>query len=339
MIKKKIKEGCVSWGIIGVGDVCEVKSAPAMNLISNSRIEAVMRRDAQKAKHYAKRHGIEKWYSDAEALINDPAINAIYVATPPAAHMEYTVKAAQAGKAVYVEKPMARSYKECQAMIDACTATGSPLYTAYYRRALPNFLHIKQLLDDGAIGDVRQVNVRLTKPIAYELLAKTVAQTEINWRVDPQIAGGGYFYDLASHQLDLLDFLLGPISDAQGFAANQAGNYEAEDIVSGSFRFASGVQGIGAWCFSASAHSECDTTTIIGSEGEIRFASFADSQVHLLNHRDGETCFEFQMPKHVQQPLITQVVDDLLGRGECASSGTSGARTNQVMEWMTSLRR
>src|SRR5690554_2520017 len=136
---KIIKDSTVKWGVIGVGIVCEVKSAPAMQLVKGSELVAVMRRDGEKAKDFALRHGVSKWYQDAEELINDPEVNAIYIATPPHAHAEMTRKAALAGKPVYVEKPMARTYQECQEMINCCNEAKVPLFVAYYRRALPNF--------------------------------------------------------------------------------------------------------------------------------------------------------------------------------------------------------
>src|SRR5690554_1696255 len=137
-----IKDTEVRWGIIGVGNVCEVKSAPAMNIIPNSRLVAVMRRNGEKAKAYAERHGVSQWYDNADDLINDPEVNAIYIATPPNAHAALTQKAAQAGKPVYVEKPMARTYQECMDMVKICEKAQVPLFVAYYRRALPNFLKI-----------------------------------------------------------------------------------------------------------------------------------------------------------------------------------------------------
>ena len=141
------KDKEIRWGIIGVGDVCEVKSAPAMNLIEGSKLVAVMRRDAQKAADYALRHGVPKWYDDADTLINDPEVNAIYIATPPGAHEIFTLKAAAANKPVYVEKPMARTYDECLNMIKACESAQVPLFTAYYRRMLPNCLNIHHMCE------------------------------------------------------------------------------------------------------------------------------------------------------------------------------------------------
>ena len=145
----------VRWGIIGCGDVTEVKSGPAFQKVNNSELVAVMRRTGELAKDYAKRHHIAKWYDNAEELINDPDVDAVYIATPPGSHKEYAIKVAKAGKPIYVEKPMALNITECQEMITACKDAGVPLYVAYYRRAQPRFLKIKELLENNAIGDVR----------------------------------------------------------------------------------------------------------------------------------------------------------------------------------------
>ena len=326
-MKKKIRDDTVRWGIIGAGDV---KSGPAMQRARGSELVAVMRRTARLAEDFAERHGVPRWYSDADALIDDDDINAIYIATPPVTHCEMTIKAAAAGKPVYVEKPMARTADECQTMIDACAAAGVPLYVAYYRRALPNFLKIRELLDTGRIGSIRYVRIELNQ----QLSPSPVHSGDVDWRVIPEYSGGGYFYDLASHQLDFLDFALGPIVSAKGMASNQAGLYAAEDIVCGTFMFESGVMGSGTWCFSSGASSERDITTVVGSEGEIRFATFTGNtgSVELETDAGGLETFEYDMPKHIQQGLIETVVDDLLGRGVCPSTGLSGARTSRVME-------
>jgi predicted dehydrogenase len=320
----------VRWGIIGAGDVCEVKSGPAMNKIKNSRLVAVMRRNAEKAKDYASRHGVPKWYDDADQLINDPEINAIYIATPPGSHEEYTLKAAKAGKPVYVEKPMARSHKECLSMVAACQHADVPLFTAYYRRSLPNFLKIQSMLKDGIIGDVRYVSILLNKTLQPDIV--WASGNSDNWRIDPEISGGGYFYDLASHQLDIMDFLFGPIQGAKGVARNQAGLYNAEDIVMGTFHFENGVVGQGTWCFNTSKVSDKEVTIIVGSKGQISFPFFGDHTVTLEVEGKEKEVMRFDIPVNIQQPLIQTIVDELLGKGKCPSTGTSGARTNQVME-------
>lgn len=320
----------IRWGIIGAGDVCEVKSGPAFNLVPKSKLIAVMRRNAQKAEDYAKRHKVPKWYDDADKLIHDPDINAIYIATPPGSHAEYTFKAAEAGKPVYVEKPMARTYKECMAMVDACKKVNVPLFVAYYRRRLPNFLKIKELVEEGAIGDIRFVDIKLLKTLKPDIVG--ASESKENWRIFPEIAGGGYFYDLASHQLDFLDYLFGPIRKANGYAHNQAGLYPAEDIVSGSFYFDNGVIGQGTWCFTTSDVSDIERTIIVGSKGQISFAYFGDGTVTLEVEGERKEVIPFVLPRHIQMPLINTMVGELLGKDNCPSTGISGSRTNWVME-------
>ncbi|HEX5689737.1 MAG TPA: Gfo/Idh/MocA family oxidoreductase [Roseiflexaceae bacterium] len=315
----------IRWGIIGCGDVTEVKSGPALQLADNSSLVAVMRRNGKLAQDYALRHGVPRWYDSAQDLIDDPEVDAVYIATPPAAHHEYTLRCAQAGKPVYVEKPMARNFAECQAMIEACRTAGVPLLVAYYRRALGRFRKIKELIDTGAIGEVRFVNVTLYQRV----IPATAADQALPWRVIPEISGGGLFVDLASHMLDFLDYALGPIRSVRGFAANQAARYPAEDIVTGSFVFESGVQGVGSWCFSA--FDRCDRTEIVGSAGMISYATF-EAQPVVLTTSAGREEFAIADPPHIQQPLIQTVVDELNGVGACPSSGDSAARTSWVMD-------
>lgn len=325
---RKIKDNEVRWGVLGVGDVCERKSAPAMSLVENSRLVAVMRRSEEKVRDYAKRHQVPKWYTDADELINDPEVNAIYIATPPHVHKELALKAAAAGKPVYVEKPMARTYEECKEMIAACEAAGVPLYVAYYRRTLPHFVKIKELIQEGRIGDVRYVNIQMNQVLVPEVMRNL----DNNWRVNPEIAGGGYFYDLASHQLDFLDFALGPIKSVKGFKGNQAGIYEAEDLVTAAFEFESGVMGTGSWCFSSNEVSAMDQTTIIGSKGQISYETFGAGKFFLETGNGEKECFEYDLPNHIQHFLIQSIVDDILGEGSSPSTGVSAARTNWVME-------
>lgn len=313
--------------MIGCGNVTEKKSAPAFNKIPNSQLVAVMSRSPEKAKVYAAKHGVPKCYVTADELINDKEVNAIYIASPPDSHLEYTLKAAAAGKPVYVEKPMARTYAECLQMIEACEKANVPLFVAYYRRYLPKFLKIKELLDKKEIGDVRFVSVNLTSP------PKKGDENKENlpWRVIPAIAGGGHFYDLASHQLDILDFFFGKIISAKGYSANQAGMYPAEDIVSGSFAFESGVLGNGVWCFTLSKSSEKDEIVIQGSKGCITFGTFDGNPIKLQN-ASGLQLLEVETPENIQLYMIEAVVGELLGGEKCLSTGKSAARTNLVME-------
>lgn len=317
----------IGWGIIGCGDVTEVKSGPGFQRADGSRLVAVMRRNGELAQDYARRHGVPRWYDSAEALIHDPEVDAVYIATPPAFHKPYTLLSAAAGKPVYVEKPMALNFGECQQMIRACQDAGVPLFVAYYRRALERFQKIKQLIDSRAIGEPRFVTVTLYQPLARDELSP---QT-LPWRVIPELAGGGRFVDLASHMLDFLDDLLGPIRAARGFASNQARRYPAEDIVSGTFLFESGVHGVGTWCFSA--FERLDRTEIVGTAGKLAYSTF-DTQPLVLTTPEGRTEHSIDYPAHIQQPLIQSIVDQLNGAGACPSTGASAARTSWVMDQM-----
>ncbi len=323
----------VNWGIIGCGDVTEKKSGPAFNKIEGSRLVAVMRRDASKAEDYARRHGVPKFYSDATLLINDPEVNAVYIATPPDTHAKYAIEAMKAGKAVYVEKPMARNTAECEEMIRVSEETGQPLFVAYYRRRLPVFLKIKELVETGVIGDVKYVHVQLHQPLKPEEVdpGKTPA-----WRVNPEISGGGHFHDMAAHQFDYLEYLLGPVKEAKGISLNQTGHYTADDITTATFLFKSGIAGTGSWCFSVPENLKDDTTVIIGSEGKITFSFFAHQNIFVDKSDGSHQHYTLPHPENIQQPLIQTIVDQLLGKGESPSTGKTGIRSTMIMEWITS---
>jgi len=316
----------VRWGIIGAGDVCEVKSGPAFQQISHSRLVAVMRRDAEKAQDFAQRHRVPKWYTNATELIQDPDINAIYIATPPDSHASYTIEALQQGKPVYVEKPMARTYEECEKMLRVARETNIPLFVAYYRRYLPYFLNVKDWINRGQIGDIRLVNIKLYR---------SPKQTDFdpirhNWRIKPEISGGGYFVDLGAHQIDLLDFVLGKIRTVNSHVSNQGGLYEAEDIVSASFYFESGIIGTGIWCFTADEGQEKDEIEIVGSKGRITFPCFRLAPLHMENEQGIHEKI-ISHPKHIQQPLIEHIVRYLRGKGSLPTTGEVSARTNHIM--------
>jgi 1,5-anhydro-D-fructose reductase (1,5-anhydro-D-mannitol-forming) len=314
----------IRWGIIGCGNVAEVKSGPGFQMARGSELVAVMRRNGELARDYARRHNVPRWYDDAEALIHDPGVDAIYIATPPSSHLDHTLAAARAGKPVYVEKPMARSSAECRRMIEACEEARVPLFVAYYRRALPRFRSVQSWIREGRIGEVRSVIVRfLRKPSPED------EQGIQQWRIDPEVAGCGYFCDLGSHMIDLLQFLLGPITRAVGAATNQGGLYEVEDVVNASFGFESGVQGAGVWSFADV--EDLDRTEIIGSGGSITYATFGNSPVR-IDAAGAVTEYDLPNPVHIQQPMIQTVVDQLLGLGKCESTGLTGATTNWVID-------
>ena len=312
----------VRWGIVGCGDVTEVKSGPGFQKAQHSALVAVMRRDRTKAEDYARRHGVPRVHGSVQALIDDPSVDAVYVATPPSSHCEIALAAAAAGKPCLVEKPMARNYTECTRMVGAFHAARVPLWVAYYRRALPRFLLVRQLLADGVVGRPTSAHIEVLDRLA-------AADQTRGWRFDRSVAGAGLFFDLGSHCLDLVDFLIGPISRVAGAAINSARAYATEDVTGAAFQIGDGTVGTGIWNFNAA--TKRDSFAIVGSEGEIRTSVFADDDV-LVRRTSGETAHPVRNPPHVHQPLIQTIVDELLGHGHCESTGESGARTSWVLD-------
>jgi predicted dehydrogenase len=308
------------WGIIGCGEVTEVKSGPGFQKAAGSALVAVMRRDGEKARDYARRHAVPRAYGLATDLIDDAEVDAVYIATPPSSHLELSLRVAEAGKPCLVEKPMALTHAECLRMTDAFAARGVPLWVAYYRRALPRFLAVRDLLREGAIGRVTSVHVHVSAPLIRDRPL---------WRLDPATAGAGLFYDLGSHCVDLLDFLLEPIADVAGFAVNTGGAYRAEDVTTAAFRLGNTIAGTGVWNFNAPAAA--DTMTFVGSEAELRTPIFSDTDV-VVTRGDDRRVYSLPNPPHVHQPLIQSIVDELQGRGRCESTAASGARASWVLE-------
>lgn len=311
--------GVVRWGILGCGDVTERKSGPGFQKADRSKLVAVMRRDAERARDYAERHGVGRWYTDAGSLISDPEVDAVYIATPPGSHTELALAVAEAGKPCYVEKPMARSAAECDLMVEAFERRDLPLFVAYYRRRLPCFVKAKELIDQGALGSVTGVTWRLSEAHHRRTQA---------WRVDAGTAGGGHFLDVGSHGLDLIDYLLGPLESVAGTAANLASPYAVEDCVHVAFT-AGGVPGSVACLFASDAVE--DRFQVVGTEGELLFPIFR-SEPLALKRGDAVERIELPYPPHVAQPMIQSVVDDLLGGEHCPSTGVTARRTSRVMD-------
>ena len=312
----------VRWGIVGCGDVAEMKSGPALQKANGSALVAVMRRDRARAEDYARRHNVARVYTSASALIEDPEVDAVYVATPPSSHCELALQAASAGKPCLVEKPMATDHSDCLRMIDAFRERQLPLWVAYYRRALPRFLKVRELLRERAVGELTSIHVNVTDRLTTGEAAKA-------WRLNRDIAGAGLFLDLASHFFDVIDFVAGPIRSAAGFAVNSGRTYAVEDVTAAAFQIGDSVVGTGVWNFNAP--SKADSIVFTGSQGEIATAVLGDEDVVVT--RDGQqNRYRFRNPPHVHQPLVQTIVDELLGRGKCESTGDSGARASWVME-------
>jgi predicted dehydrogenase len=320
-------EGLINWGMIGCGDVTEKKSAPSFSKIEGSALLGVTNRTRDRALAYAKRHGIQKVYEDADRLLADPELNAVYIATPPSSHADYAIRAMQAGKPVYVEKPMARTYEECKEMNRVSASTGVPLFVAYYRRSMAYFLKVRELLAANVIGKPVLCRLGLLMPPREE----DRRREDPPWRVVPEISGGGYFHDMGCHELDLLMYLFGEVDSARGFSGNFGGLYKPPDTVIASIRFEGGLLLEACWCFTAPAGSAFDEIEIVGESGSLKFSCFTFTPIELYN-AEGSKVYRVEAEQHVQMPLIRSVVEELQGRGKCPSTGITAARVSHLME-------
>ena len=318
----------IKWGFIGCGEVAELKSGPAFNEVEGSSVVAVMSRKESHARSYAERHGVKRWYTDPQQIINDPDVNAIYVATPPSSHATYAIMSMKAGKPVYVEKPLASSYEDCARVNRVSEQTGVPCFVAYYRRYLPYFRRVKELIHNGAIGKIISVQVRFACPPREADYAKP---EDLPWRLRPEISGGGYFYDLAPHQIDLLQEFFGVIIYAKGICANRGGLYGPEDSVSACFEFESGLPGSGSWSFVGHESAKEDRVEVIGERGLINFSVFNYRPIHIFTS-DDDVYIDVPNPPYVQFPIIEAVIHHLQGFKTCECTSVSATPVNWVLD-------
>lgn len=315
----------VRWGIVGCGDVCEIKSGPAFNKVGHSRLIAVMRRDAHKAKDFALRHQVPKYFDNASTLIADPDVNAIYVATPPAYHEEYAIQAIRAGKPVYVEKPLALNSESCKRIADAARQSGIKVSVAHYRRGLPLFKEVKSILAKGTIGSPRLILIRTLQPPHPQ------AGSPAYWRTHPEISGGGLFFDLSPHQLDVLYWIFGAPLAFHGVSLEQRKGYGVPDLTTVEGVFPGEVFFQGTWAFNVSPSAEEEQCEIIGDRGKITFSFFRKSDIEINTPEDFQR-LTFDYPENIQQPMIDQVVKFFRGEGPNPCSLEEALVTMDMME-------
>jgi len=314
----------IRWGIIGCGNVTELKSGPAYQKVAGFKLSAVMRRNLDLAQDYALRHKVEAYSSNPDDIINSDNIDAVYIATPPDSHKLYALKVAQAGKPCCIEKPLAPNYADSLDIYNAFNDKNIPLFVAYYRRSLPRFNKVKALLEAGAIGQVRTINAFLNKPAnALDLSG------QFNWRTDKDVAVGGYFDDLASHGLDLFAYLLGEFDIVKGLGTNQQGLYSSLDSVSACWQHKSGVTGVGSWNFGGCTRE--DRVVITGSKGEIRFSVFDEAAVILQTLAQRQE-FIIENPENIQLYHVQNMREHLVNNIDHPSSGETALHTSWVME-------
>ena len=317
----------VRWGFIGCGEVTEKKSGPAFSAVEGSEVVAVMSRRAEKAQSYAERHNIKRWYTDPQQLINDPDVNAIYIATPPSTHATYAIMAMKSGKAVYVEKPMASNYEDCCRINRIAEKHGTPCFVAYYRRYLPYFQKVRELVESGAVGNVVNVQIRFAVPprdLDYN-------QKNLPWRVQPDIAGGGYFYDLAPHQIDLLEEMFGPYSKPKASPPTAADCIKPKTPSAPALSLPTACPVSGSWCFVAHESAKEDCIDIVGDRGSLSFSVFTYQPI-VLQNENGRQEFVIPNPPCVQLPLIKLIVEHLQNKAICKCDCVSATSVNWVVD-------
>jgi len=307
----------LNWLVIGIGDITTRRVIPGIQAESRSQLYGIVTRDSAKAAAYP---NVRVW-SSLEAALTDQAIHAVYVASPVFLHAPQTIQSLKAGKHVICEKPMAMNEAEARTMVRAAEGSGKTLGIAYYRRCYPKVQRAKQLIEQGVIG----------KPVVAELTNHGWfdGNGSRNWLVDPAKAGGGPLFDIASHRIDVLNFLFGQPLRVAGQLSNVVHHYAVEDNATVMIEYASGVRGIVDVRWHSHVHR--DECRIRGTEGEIEMSPLNGPEIIYPGGRES-------LPVHenLHYPMIENFVDAVERKAELRSSGASAYLTDWVTEQVRS---
>lgn len=317
-----MEQKTVRWGIIGCGDVAEYKSGPALYRTPGSELIAVMRRDGAKAQDYARRHGARRWYTDAESLVADPEVNAVYIASPHYMHPEHVALAARARKIVLCEKPMGVSAAQAQACVDVCEANDVPLTVAYYRRFWPITQAMLHFLRDGAIGQVVHARAQVTDYFAGD--------DERSWLTSLAKSGGDALANAGAHWVDLIRFLLGDVADVTAHCSSKFSGFETDDTAVVQMRMANGaLVSLASTRQSPVSTNELD---IFGTEGRLYACPLSDGR--LVLHQRGRDAQALQYPRQgvVHSELIAELVQRMLNGQPSPLPGQEAVAVWKIME-------
>lgn len=311
------------WGILGCGNVAEHKGGPPLYSVDDSELIAVMRRDQAKAEDFAERHGAKRAYTDVDKLLSDDEINAIYIATPPNLHCEQTIRAARAGKHILCEKPMAMSVSECKQMVDACQKEGITLMIAYYRNHYPNVVKMKTLMDEDAIGDVVLARINCTSyynPNRQDLK---------NWRINPEISGGGVLMDIGSHRISLLQYLLGDVVSVKGLAETVHLDVAVDDSAVFTLRFESGAHAVANINWNVGIG--IDDIEVYGTKGRLRCSPLNSEHLTLETKSDGVKALSQTPLPHTHTGLVEDFINHIRTSEPIRCTGELGLQTNAII--------
>ena len=313
----------VRWGLIGCGDISRKSVAPAIQNAENSVLVSVNRADASKAESFAREFGAEKWTEKWQDLAADKDINSVYVATPVYLHAEQTIAAAEAGKHVLCEKPMAMNEAECRKMIDACSANGVKLGIAYYRHLFPPVMRIKEIIESGEIGQI--VHVQANNFENFNLPPGAPRY----WFLDKKLSGGGPMMDMGCHRIEIFLNLFGPVAETSAYLDNIVYKREVEDTATAHFRFQNGATAL--LVSSHGAFEPADTLDIYGTKGSVRVPVLDEGTIIVKTGTEVRT---EKHPNHsnFHQPLIDDFVNAVLDNGKPAVTGETGLEVNKILD-------
>ena len=323
----KKEDRTIHWGMIGCGDVTEVKNGPGLYLADYSELKGVFNRTGAKAEDWVRRHGRGRVYRTASELLSDPEIDIVYVATTPDCHKQFAIECAAAGKHCYLEKPIALSYEEALEIKEAFDSSGTQIFVAHYRRGMTRYKEIKKQLESGAVGKVRGVQILRTQMQTEE---EKLPEEKKPWRVRSNISGGSHFFEGDIHMLDLIDFLVGPAENFKLEASNETGYYKGEDVVALSMITDMGVMVSGLWCYAA--YKELDRVLIFGDEGSLSFCYGKNEEPYRLENGDGVKEYSTFVHPNVGTEQIQDIVDTLRGCGSCSSTLEAAMRSLRITD-------
>jgi len=312
----------VNWGLIGAGDIVRKRVARALADAPRSALVAVARAQADRAEAFAATIGARRWYASTAELVADADIDAVYIATPVHLHAAQTVAAAEAGKHVLCEKPMAMSVAECDRMIDACRAHGVSLGVAYYRHFYPAVARIKAILASGEIGAPVVAQIE-----AFERFDPRPDDPRA-WLLDPARSGGGPMMDFGCHRIEVLLNLFGSVTRASGKTTIAAFDRRVEDTAAAVLEFERGP--LATLVVTHAASEPRDTVTIFGTRGSIRVGVLNAGDVTVTT-ADGRTRAESHPPApNLHQPLVEDFVEALAAGRPPAVPGEAGRAVAEI---------
>jgi predicted dehydrogenase len=309
--------------LIGAGDIARRRVAPALRDSPASDLVAVSRKRAALVEAFARDFGARRWYPDWRDLVGDPEVEAVYVATPVHLHAEQTIAAAEAGKHVLCEKPMAMDLSECDRMIAACRASGVRLGVAYYRRFYPAVIRVRQLVDAGAIGE----------PVFAQMIASEPFDprpgTPRYWLVQRSQSGGGPMADFGCHRLDVLLHLLGPVRRVASLVSNVVLGREVEDTAAALLHFERGACAMVAVTHAAAERQ--DTLDVFGTRGSIRISALNSGQI-IVRAGDVDRAESHPPAPNVHAPLVDDFIEAVHDGRHPAIDGSVGRAVAAIQD-------